>query len=49
MLKPPNVVNVYPLMEKRQRFELPSEWAAKKSLVIFNVQSELPNDMMTQV
>jgi hypothetical protein len=46
MLKPPNVVNIYPLQAaKRPLLNIPSEW--KDTVVIFSVQNDRPDDLLT--
>ena len=47
MLKPPNVVNVYPLNSKRVEIQLPSEWSTADSVAIFNIDAESKDDLMT--
>ena len=54
MLKPPNIVNVYPLEPDhseinkrgdRTKVTLPSEWTG--FVVVFNVEAERPDDLMS--
>lgn len=46
MLKPPNVVNVYPLNGKRTDVSLPAEWSSSEAVVVFNIDTESASDLM---